>query len=156
MQMVDPAVVGVVGTLAGTALGGGLAYLNELARRRSALMTRWDDRRTDLYAQFLTSVRACSRCERDDPSRPALRADVERFLGLLLLLSTAEVYEQATKLSVAAGGPEIRYSPSSGPMESAEWNFLAAARAELRVPLHVEQEPPEIVQGKIGLLPGDD
>jgi hypothetical protein len=146
--MVDPAIVGVIGTLAGTALGGGLAYVADRARWRAALHTRWDERRQDLYAELLKSVRAISQYAPDDPGHKPLSAEIERLLAHVLLLSTSEVFAQATKLSVAAGGPDVKYAASSGPLEAAEWNFLAAAREELRVPLHVEDTPPEIVSGE--------
>jgi hypothetical protein len=50
---VDPAWIAVTGTLAGTALGGGLGWLAERGRWKRQEMSRWQADRRSVYASFL-------------------------------------------------------------------------------------------------------
>lgn len=43
----------VIGTLSGTVVGGGIAWLIEASRWRRQQAARWDDRRIDLYGRVL-------------------------------------------------------------------------------------------------------
>ena len=142
----DAAALGLIGALAGTALGSAAAYVTQRAQWRREHSHQWDERRQSLYADYLA---ACDKLSVDtqltrrhvtgvsqtsDDLVEALTDDVWPLRTRLELIASPVVAKAADlldkRLLAAANDPE---GTDPGPYAAAREFLLAAMRRELEV-----------------------